>query len=155
MADSLGEHRLGSATQGPAGIGGWLLLPALHLFMDAFIVFVGIFDVLSRPQAITEGARIASDAFTLLSMVIGFFAVYCVMRLFQKKRNVPALMSWFYLLILGKLFLSAILTNLYPDMQIPAEFRASIMTVFGAAVAAVIWIAYFKRSIRVRNTFVT
>jgi uncharacterized protein DUF2569 len=141
-----------SIGQEPSGLGGWLLLPIFHLFLDAFIVLVGILQAITLDQPPTNNeSRLAMVVYILVSTAIGIFAAYCTVHIFRKKKDVPALMSQFYLLIFGKIAASAALLHLFPDVQIPP---ASIGGIFAAAISTIIWIAYFKQSVRVRNTFV-
>jgi hypothetical protein len=139
----------------PAGLGGWLLLPILHMFLDLAVALTAILVVLTTPQPPTNNeSHQAVTLYVLASAGVALFAIYCATRLFRKKREAPGLMQAFYLLLFAKVAASAVLQRLFPDIQIPAIAHVSFATVTGTAIATGIWLAYFQTSVRVRNTFV-
>jgi hypothetical protein len=76
-------------------------------------------------------------------------------RFFQKKRQVPALMIGFYVLIIAKAVLNLALLRLYPDLvTAPSDMTDAWRGIAQALIAGAIWIQYFRVSERVENTFV-
>ncbi len=162
----------------PVGIGGWLILPILHLIAD-IVIFVLIFVQAAAPQmsptiaapsgpvlppapvsgvAVAPGpsqGEFASVAFLVFTAAIAAYTIYCLVRFFQKKEQVPALMTGFYSLIIAKAFLNLVLLNIYPELITgPGDTPEAVRGIVRAVVSGAIWIAYFNRSVRVQNTFV-
>jgi hypothetical protein len=141
------------------GIGGWLVLPPLHLAID-FLLFAWLFGIaIARHTVPLTGGDTAGlqDAIILFYFngVVSLYAVYCLMRLLQKKKDAPALMTGFYLLTIAQALADAVLLQMYPSLQTaPNAVLQDWLTVVRAVVIAAIFIAYFRRSVRVRNTFV-
>jgi hypothetical protein len=146
----------------PRGIGGWLILPIIHLFADLGVL---IFGVAAGFRKGTAASQISSDAFpqgAIFFVLFLFFAVavcayaaYCLVRLFQKKRDVPELMMVFYVLVAIKAVITLGLLRHFPNAQTTDDvLRSAWQGFFGAVAAAIVWIAYFRKSVRVRNTFV-
>jgi hypothetical protein len=139
----------------PVGLGGWLLLPILHMFLDLAVTLTAILVVLTTPQPPTNNeSHLAVALYVLACAAVALFAIFCATRLFQKKREAPGLMQALYLLLFAKVAASAILQRLFPDIQIPAMAPVSFAAGTGTAIATGIWFAYFQMSVRVRNTFV-
>jgi hypothetical protein len=139
----------------PAGLGGWLILPILHMFINLAVALMTILVALTvREPPTNNESHQAVALYVLASAAIALFAIYIATRLFHKKQDVPRLMQIFYLLVFVKFAASAGLQRLFPDIQIPGMVALSFAKILGVAIASGIWIAYFQKSVRVRNTFV-
>lgn len=117
--------------EGPVGIGGWLLLPLLHVIIASgffAIVIAGAF--LSHDAVMAGRIRFGLAAFAGALLC---YTVICMLRFLYTKKNVPGLMIGYYCL-------SAVFFLLQINLA--------------GVVASVIWIIYFTRSKRVENTFV-
>jgi len=153
----------------PVGIGGWLILPIVHLVVNAgFIVFYlaqgfakgfaeRVPEVKGAPAAATvlsPGLELAM-AIGLLSLVIVLYAVFCLVQFFRKKKSVPRLMIVFYLLLLLLAGATYYLILGFPELrQSPEDVWNATMALVRTVVAVAIWIPYFLLSVRVKNTFV-
>ncbi len=92
------------------GIGGWLLLPLLHLILNIFYFASALWNGLSKPVAPDTAQSIRANpvatdvsiAFLVFVALITVYAVYCLVRFFQKKENVPSLMIGFYGLLIAR-----------------------------------------------------
>jgi hypothetical protein len=151
----------------PAGIGGWLLLPALGLAISPILEGVQIFrDILpslssgvsrtlSDPTSASYSAMwaptIVFEATT--SLLIFIFTLWLgYLFFFRKSAQVPRLfIAWLVFNLLVKIIDRVLISRLplaggTPDFAIVSSLGRSITN-------AAIWIPYFIRSIRVKNTF--
>lgn len=150
---------------GPKGLGGWLLLPIIHLFGTIGLTSYNLFGVVQNWEGVVAlltgqvdpsyRPLILPVLFSLASGVaIVAFALYLLVLLFQKKSALPRLMVWFYLGLLGATLIDSGMVLQNPQQwtmtDVSEARRALGQTVF----LAVIWIPYFLRSKRVRATFV-
>ncbi|HTN95599.1 MAG TPA: DUF2569 domain-containing protein [Nordella sp.] len=164
------ETTSGTATQTsevatPKGLGGWLILPIIHLILTVVMCGYTVFDWTQDWDsfvAIVTGE--VDPEFTgliwplrislVLSAALVAFALYLLVILFQKKRALPQLMVWFYFVLLGGTLIVSgmILQNPqhWTSTDVAEARRALGQNVF----AAIIWIPYFLRSKRVKATFV-
>jgi hypothetical protein len=145
----------------PRGIGGWLILPIVHLVADVVILVLATAAGVKKsaadvhaPHATFPPGALFFILFLLFAVAICAFAIYCLVQLFQKKRDVPYLMTAFYLLVAIKMLVNLGLVRHFPDAQTTDAVLASAWRGFlGASAGAVVWISYFHKSARVRNTF--
>jgi hypothetical protein len=152
----------------PAGIGGWLILPALGLAISP--IWQGIRLVrdiipslnpsllgsLSDPTSNNYSALwVPTILFEAVSDVLLFALTLWLAYLFffRKSVFVPRL---YVIWIASHLVMQTVdwlltmnlpLAGEHPNSGVPADLRRSI-------IGAVIWIPYFIRSVRVKNTFI-
>jgi hypothetical protein len=151
---------------GPRGIGGWLILPLLGLVFTPVRIGADLVrDILPafQPEHWNALTTVGEESyhplwapilvFELVSNVlfIGFTVVLLVLFL-RRSHRVPGLMiAW----QLGGLTMQ--LVDLALGASIPAVASTpgglGIGDVSRSVVGAAIWIPYFLRSVRVRNTF--
>lgn len=152
-------------TAGPKGLGGWLILPIIHLFGTIGLTSYNLFGVVENWEgfvALVTGQ--VDPSYRSLVWLVNFslvagvaivaFALYLLVLLFQKKRALPRLMVWFYVALLGMTFIesAAVLQN--PQQWTMADLSDARRSLGQVVFNAVIWIPYFLRSKRVRATFV-
>jgi hypothetical protein len=160
-------------SDGPVGLGGWLILPMIGLFLTVLVVGY---------SAVTQVAPMLIDStwsnlttpgnagyhaswapymiLSALSHLVMFFGSIALLALmFLKKRILPALMMGFYVFaVLFALvdfwavftFLSEVAPTEAGEMK-PAVIKDLARAVF----ACLTWIPYFATSKRVKNTFVS
>lgn len=153
-------------SEGPAGIGGWLILPVIGMFVfpvrvvailvtDYWPLFErGIWTNLTTPGSPVYHAL--WGPVILYEMVCnGLFLVYdlvLLILLFGKSRRFP--MAFVVFALLNVLFL---VSDAALAWQIPAVAARGLEGAAGeiarAVVAAAVWVPYMLVSKRVRNTF--
>ena len=118
------------------GIGGWLILPIIGLFISIPIL---LYDLLSA-NAVYEfnfymGILSFLDIALLILVVIALFSI------FNKKRYAPQIMISFYV---ANLIIQLVISYLVDDYE----------GILSPIIGCVVWIPYFLYSKRVKNTFV-
>lgn len=145
------------ADAAPKGIGGWLILPLIHL------IYGPIFSVWLLAHAVSQ--RIADHpehrplAIILAAVVVSLpylvFLVLCLVRFLQERQIVPRLMTVFYGFNAAILVLLIAVPGLVP-MHALAQGAVTMhpVALLLSLVMNAVWIAYFHSSVRVKNTFV-
>jgi hypothetical protein len=157
----------GGMVYAPVGIGGWLILPIIHLVSNAGVIAyyatLGFMRGAGAGAAVTAGStQIGMRQSEKMLMGIGFFeifffiyALHCLQRFFRKKADVPLLMILFYTMLVAKTSAYVYLLYLFPDARSTAHSLSDAeFTLFKIVIFAAIWIPYFRVSVRVKNTFV-
>lgn len=159
-------------TRGSNGIGGWLIIPVIGLFFSVYhglslylagellLLQSGMWAALSTPGTIFYKSHWAPFVVSLafLQTIVVVLSISALVAMFRKKSFVPALMVCVY--VVGVLMMAndyLVAEFLFPqiDPAWAAELQsASLKKLIGVSLAASIWIPYFVRSRRVKNTFV-
>lgn len=135
---------------GPVGIGGWLILPAIGLVLSPilnFFTFISELEILSGGSLYDYETLITFEVIYIALFII--FQIYTAVKFFTKKMDAPQLVI--LVLIVNIVGLAIIALWIASIGDLPDEIS---MGVVRAIIAAAIWIPYFKRSLRVMNTFV-
>jgi hypothetical protein len=157
---------------GPIGLGGWLILPLLGLFVTLFVVgaalVTDVIPLISGPSwsaLTTPGSPVFHSSWapyiiaSLVSNIVLFVGSIALLLLaFQKKRLFPLLMVAFYLTIVATSAVdlwayTSFLKEVLPD-EVAANASAVTREFARSIVGCLIWIPYFMTSKRVQNTFV-
>ena len=156
-----------TVTEEPRGLGGWLILPAIGLFIlpirllfslnnDFLPIFQqGYWEILTTP-----GSEAYHELWAPLIIfeVIGniifvIFDIILIFLFFVKSFRFPVL----YIVFLA-LNLTFVAADLFFANSIPAvaaqNDAESVMQIVRSIIGAIIWIPYFLVSVRVKNTFV-
>jgi hypothetical protein len=150
LTSQLPGEEPGSMT-GPAisGIEGWLLLPAFSLIAgplwSAYSIYLNA-TFLDTSLQTDLRAVLLLENILLSGMVL--FQVYVAAAFFQRKSAAPNLVI--------ALLIARVVFNIIDWLAMASITRESpdVGTLLGSSIAAGIWIAYFKRSRRVKATFV-
>ncbi len=149
-------------------IGGWLLLSAIGLilapilniiaFYKADYFNISILDFISNPLAPIYNPLMA--AFLLFEMiffiVIISFQILILILFTQRRSTVPKFVVLCYILLLGLGFWEIVFLNLFvPNPTDNPMVKQAYYTLGGTAISAIIWIPYYLKSVRVKETFVT
>jgi Protein of unknown function (DUF2569) len=170
MSDLRDEGLLpaGNTIHEPVSIGGWLILPIVHLVLNASVILYQLIsefwkgysggtstsEAAPQPIHLTLGLK-CSIAFALYLLIIVFYAIFCFVRFLQKKRNVPKLMIAFYVMLLVMAGATYFLLVQFPELvESPGDVGDAIMGIIRTVIADAVWIPYFVVSVRVKDTFV-
>ncbi|OCC02257.1 hypothetical protein BA190_24720 [Labrys sp. WJW] len=159
------EHRPASRAHiaGPVGIGGWLILPLLDILINPFYSAYEIYSTLTDWNLLgpfvggaedgrLEAARLPLLAYAFTSVVRGALAAYCLYLMLKRSPQTPRWMIIYYAVELVLGFLDFFLYRTVENMLQQANPQDYWVLPFIAAIC-LIWIAYFRRSRRVANTF--
>jgi Protein of unknown function (DUF2569) len=156
-------QRTSTAGTGPKGIGGWLILPIIGLSGTIILTLVNFWGVITQwegIQLILQGGtdKLASLRFPLgLSMVMGItiiaLAVLCLYRIFTYSPSVPKLMTFFYIWLGAATLGDVIADKMISSIANTPEDPSNLTSLLRVAIAAAIWIPYFRMSKRAANTF--
>jgi hypothetical protein len=152
----------------PAGIGGWLILPAIGLaispFWQAFEIIrdilpsldFSVLRTLSDPASDHYSALwVPTIVFEVATSVLTFaFTVWLAYLFFLRKS--PLVPRLFIIWLAYQVILQTIDWNLVNALPVAQDHSGNgITTALGRSITnAVIWIPYFIWSVRVRNTFI-
>jgi hypothetical protein len=154
------------APRPPKGIGGWLVLPALGLPISLFRMGRDVYQLMPSYTtnawfALTDpaGANYHPLAGALLTFELVANAALIVLSVttlvlfFRRRSSLPTV----YVAFLAAAFTTLLIDDLFA-LQVPAAAAAVTPKEWGALLRTLlfsgIWIAYFRRSERVRATFV-
>ncbi len=149
------------------GLGGWLILiclglifTPLRLMFSLFNDFAPIFldnywEILTTPGAEAYhylwGPLIISELITNFALIV--FSLYLLFLYFTKSYRFPKLMIIFYIINLFILVGDYIFANMIPEIANDANLE-TVQEIIRAVAATLIWVPYFLKSQRVKNTFV-
>lgn len=157
------ERKRANASADIEGIGGWLILPMIGLFLAPvaqMIIFFLERDVLASLDTLTAFQRnlvIAEMAIRAVLYIVVPFVLLLLM--FNKRRSFPrAYIAW---VIVIALFVALDLVLAYLAFKRhfdtsgePFFDRETLRAIAGAAWGVIIWVPYMQTSRRVKNTFV-
>lgn len=166
QAHSFMEKRIVKERIEPSGFGGWLILPMLGLIITPIrlgrlllTIYVPIFTDGSWEVLTTPGSEAYHHLWAPLlifevagNITFSLFAIILLIFLFRKHYTLPKWMIVFYATNLTFVGINLFAANFIPAVA-AAQDPESLRDLFGGLVAAAIWIPYFKKSVRVRNTF--
>lgn len=146
-------------SQETQALGGWLVLPAIGLFLTPFVMLFQLFSTGYFDKSIWNGFELGGyEHYNELNVFLGFelfsviffivFSVLLLVLFFRKRTSFPILIIYFYAINLTTMIFSSFVLNKYgvPD-------PTAAQDIFKAVLSAAIWIPYFLKSNRVKNTF--
>jgi hypothetical protein len=148
------------AVDGPVGIGGWLILPAIGMILNPIGIALGVIGLWAISAKIeANGANGAAGSLRMiagLNALFGLYLVYTAINFFSKRRAAPALAVGAYV---GSILLAVISTMMlqsFPQATAATAAPPGVvwLSVVKPVLIAFIWIPYFRMSRRVQNTFV-
>ncbi len=141
--------------EGPEGIGGWLIFPAIGLVLGPIISLFNLSMSFGMLGMFTEGdmaieypgAQEAIVGTSVLVILMVCFDIFVAALFFRKKRSTP------------KAIIALLAANIIITFINVAWASSAFMTSFDigelarSSVVAAVWIPYFLLSARVKNTF--
>lgn len=138
------------------GIGGWLVLPALHVtVVGPLSALAGVVqDAMALPKL--SGPLLAPVLIELLANASYLaLTIYAAVLFFQKKRRAVPMMIAFYSAAMLLAVLSLVLSGWIESITGTALGEKDTVTQVGRVfISSLVWIAYFGQSKRVQATFV-
>ena len=146
-------------------IGGWLVLPAIGLTLSPIVLLFQIIGLdffsgntweglLSYEYPTSFYLVIIYGLEIIINMAYLVFVVVVLILFYQKRSNVPILISIVYILaFLVPLIDTLSIDLLIPDLYSSEENNSTYTTILRSFISACIWIPYFNISDRVKNTF--
>ncbi|QEN89211.1 DUF2569 domain-containing protein [Labrys sp. KNU-23] len=160
-----GEHRPDSLSRvaGPVGIGGWLVLPLLDIVITPFYSVYEIYSMVTGWDLLGpyvggaedgrfEVARLPLLAYAFTSGIRGVLAAYCLYLMLKRSPRTPRWMIIYYAMEFMFGFLNFFINRALEGILQQAGTQDYWILAFNTAIC-LIWIAYFRRSRRVANTF--
>ncbi len=137
-----------------AGLGGWLILPAIHLIISPIQLAMVIVQDLS---ALAKRTPVVVPV--TLELVVQLlhlaFCLFAAVQFFRRKRSAPVTMVVFYVLNIVSAFISAALGAwVLSELHTTNPQDTTALDIGRNVISSLIWIAYFLSSTRVRATFV-
>ena len=151
--------------EGPKGIGGWLVLPIIHLVTTIVSAGINLFPVWQDWYGLLGLLFDPVDRWMFLPIVISTASATAIMSLaacalvmmYLRKRMLPRLMIIYYCLGLASALFDAVLIYNFPEFrESPGDSDIAQATgdLFSMAIVTLIWVPYFLVSKRVEATFV-
>jgi len=118
------------------GLGGWLILPIIGLFITIPVL---LYDLLSTNATYEFNFYIGLLSF--IDIILLGWAIIALILIFNKKKSAPKVIIYFYII---NIIIQGVLASMINEYTY--FIRATII--------GIIWISYFLKSKRVKNTFV-
>ncbi len=142
------------SVEGPSGIGGWLILPAIGIVVAPVQFAKNVLDYFPRFELLAPGTLLHTMTMVEILAWIGFaiLATMTAVQFFTHRKSAPklyrALLVGQLLFVVAAYWAAAILFDA-PMFDVDAAIAIAMLLA-----ACAIWIPYFRCSERVRNTFV-
>jgi len=134
------------------GIGGWLIVPAIWIGLNSILGGVAIsISLVKIIKATVAGYGVTISVEYIVVLGLWVLLVYTLILFIGRKSKTPLFIIIFLVAnIAGSLLLLAIESGAGTDMS-ASENRVQLVR---DIIIAAIWIPYFRRSMRVKATFV-
>lgn len=154
----------GATGEGPVGLGGWLILPLIGWVVTLGLTGANIYSALGDPDVVAilrepppnlpGGLREAMLASLFAALLLMASSIACLVAFFRRSRRMVAIATVHFLLLFAAGFVeygaAQAIGAAVGDAQVA---RDAVRDLLRGVIAAAIWIPYFHRSRRVRNTF--
>ncbi len=150
------------------GLGGWLILPALGLIITPFRMGLQFYrDMLPTLTPKIWNALTNSSSATyhplwgplivfeiIANLALFFYTLWLLWLFFRKLKHVPRLFVIWLVLLAAIQIVDLLLANQIPAIATQPTDQESLKDLIRSIIGAAIWIPYFIRSKRVKNTFI-
>lgn len=143
----------------PSGLGGWLIVTQIALFVSLLMNGIHLIDFAVELSGGNAWEYLTSDFKAYLIFIISYsillclFLIFIITQFYRKKAIVPKMMIAMYC---ANIAVSIIDFILFQQVAYAGEAEIASLTkaIIQAIISAAIWIPYFMKSKRVKNTFV-
>lgn len=142
-----------------SGLGGWLIVTQIGLFLSLILNGISLTGLIVELSDGNNWQFLTSGFKTYLVFIIGYsillllFIIFILTQFYKKKVLVPKMMMIMYGVNLAVAVINFIVFQ-QVTYAIEAEIASLLKEVIQAGIAAAIWIPYFIKSKRVKNTFI-
>lgn len=140
----------------PSGIGGWLILPLIGLLLSPVrmaILVIGEFKGAFQ-AGVWENLPPGLQGFIIAelgaNLAVAAFGIVCLVLFLMKSKRTPKLMIAFYVAGAVVVFADVLIAAAVFGLKPQSDFLRNVAS---ALVGLCIWVPYFRRSVRVANTF--
>lgn len=143
----------------PSGLGGWLILTQIGLFISLLTIGIQLTNLAVELSGEDIWGLFPIDLKTYFVFILSshilllLFIVFIITQFYRKKAIVPKSMVIMYSANIAITIINFILIHQVTYAG-DAEIASSIQAIIQAIISAAIWIPYFMKSKRVKNTFV-
>ncbi|KES16448.1 MULTISPECIES: DUF2569 domain-containing protein [Gilliamella] len=142
------------------GLGGWLIVVAIRLFLSCI---TSLFLILFSSITFIKLANLTNSIFYIenlnwiypleigMNLIIIFFNIYLLYLFFTKNYKFPSLMICFELLVIVFMLLDQFITHQFTSFKIESR---DLFHIAKNIILSIICISYMLNSKRVYNTFV-
>lgn len=160
------DQTAAAPVSGPQGIGGWLILPLIGLVGTLGFTIYNLFGLFTEipPAQLIDFLMSDEPSFAPLrnaiwaslagGIAVIVTAISALILMLTRKRGLPAAMYIHYIVLLAAAAAEYYAAGILEDHGDPSLKQDAIKGLGRAAVAALIWIPYFAKSVRVKNTFI-
>lgn len=146
---------------GPKGISGWLVLPLIGFVGTIIMTMNNLSQVggaelnllLTSDVPMIVALRTPTLASLISGVIVVIAALACVILLSRQSRRLPAAAITFYCLLLAASLIEFWVDTRISDITGAARDPDISKELARSAIIAAVWIPYFLKSKRVRNTF--
>ena len=133
------------------GIGGWLTFLAIGLPLNIIMTILFNYNIFTNIIPMLEDEMVSILTILLMTdMILVCYVGYLAFLFFNKDYRFPKQMKIFYIVnIAYSLFASVLFISSGYSLE-----SSDYSDLFSKIIIAAIWIPYFNKSIRVRNTFI-
>lgn len=125
-----------------SGLGGWLILVQIGFWLSALIIARSTISLLN----VFKHANVYNVSAFFLSLAFTSILAYSLVLMYLRKKEFP---NWAIFTLWYSFVYTVIISLLLSKSQ-----EEMIGDIIKSLIAPLIWTAYFKMSIRVKNTFV-
>lgn len=134
------------------GIGGWLIVFIIALFSSLGRMLSQFAQKNNTYVNTLSSYEKNIDTFESIGVTFGIILlVIVIINFFQKKRRIINLLTFYYFYLISYSIIDAVLISSYYNLD---DTSILIIPIVGNMIPAAIWISYFQRSVRVKNTFI-
>lgn len=145
----------------PRSIGGWLYLPMLGLWLSPLLFLLTLAQVAIQvlqvgvDSALSDGGWLTYIFVDLLfALTVTGMGLYILPKFHKRKAAVPKLMQRMYALNILSHVVGIVGLGLMGELAAPADGGNPVMTTARPFIMSLIWMSYFEKSERVKQTFI-